>query len=46
MAQAADKDIWTTAVSDYSQVTGIKLVAQMQEPRFLRVEKPALVSQS
>ena len=27
MAQAADKDIWTTAVSDYSQVTGIKLVA-------------------
>ncbi|WP_449159814.1 Cna B-type domain-containing protein [Streptococcus sp.] len=27
MAQAADKDIWTTAVADYSQVTGIKLVA-------------------
>lgn len=27
MAQAADKDIWTTAVTDYSQVTGIKLVA-------------------
>ncbi|WP_298615228.1 Cna B-type domain-containing protein [uncultured Streptococcus sp.] len=28
MAQAADKDIWTTAVADYSQVTGIKLVAK------------------
>ena len=27
MAQAADKDIWTTTVTDYSQVTGIKLVA-------------------
>lgn len=27
MAQAADKDIWTTTVADYSQVTGIKLVA-------------------
>ena len=29
MAQAADKDIWTTAVTDYSQVTGIKLVANV-----------------
>ena len=27
MEQAADKDIWTTAVADYSQVTGIKFVA-------------------
>ncbi|WP_350012114.1 Cna B-type domain-containing protein [Streptococcus parasanguinis] len=29
MAQAADKDIWTTTVADYSQVTGIKLVANV-----------------
>ena len=27
MAQAADKDIWTTDITDYSQVTGIKVVA-------------------
>ena len=27
MAQAADKDIWTTDITDYSQVTGIKIVA-------------------
>ena len=27
MEQAADRDIWTTAVADYSQVTGIKFVA-------------------
>ena len=27
MAQAADKDIWSTDVTDYSQVTGIKIVA-------------------
>ncbi|KXT77481.1 Cna B-type domain-containing protein [Streptococcus sp. DD13] len=27
MAEAADKDIWTTSVSDYSQVTGFKIVA-------------------
>ena len=27
MAQAADKDIWTTDVTDYSKVTGIKVVA-------------------
>ena len=27
MEQAADKDIWTAAVADYSQVTGIKFVA-------------------
>ena len=27
MAQAADKDIWSKDVTDYSQVTGIKIVA-------------------
>ena len=27
MAQAADKDIWSTDVTDYSKVTGIKIVA-------------------
>ena len=27
MAQAADKDIWSTDVTDYSKVTGIKVVA-------------------
>ena len=27
MAQAADKDIWSADVTDYSQVTGIKVVA-------------------
>lgn len=27
MAQAADKDIWTTDITDYSKVTGIKIVA-------------------
>lgn len=27
MAQAADKDIWTTDITDFSKVTGIKIVA-------------------
>ena len=27
MAQAADKDIWSADVTDYSKVTGIKVVA-------------------
>lgn len=27
MAQAVDKDIWSTDIADYSQVTGIKVVA-------------------
>ena len=27
MAQAADKDIWTTDITDFSKVTGIKVVA-------------------